>query len=159
MKFLSDLKKSFKRHGAWFYKIPDTPTSLRFTPAKPFDVVLCVEGAFVSMEGKWLDWTDKKGYAFKYDDLRDSQKLGLQHIEDHKGISYVTLGLRAARGDVRALFWEHKDFKQLCEDNNGRISREMLEQTPFIPCVDKKYDLSQIVSDIKSNTFFQNLMR
>lgn len=160
MKFLTDLKKSFKRQGVWFYKIPDTPPTARFTPAKPFDAVLCVEGGLVAIEGKWLDWTNEKGKrSFGYNDLRDSQKLGLQHIEDHNGQSWVALGLRAKRGDVRALFWEHRIFKKLCQSFDGNIPRDVLEETPFIPLhKDKLYDLTQLMEEIRANIFFQNLI-
>lgn len=156
-KFLTDLKKSFKREGAWYYKIPDTPPTERFTPAKPFDSVLCVNGGLVAIEGKWLDWTKgDSGFSFKM--LRDSQILGLQDVEAAKGISYVALGLRAARGDVRALFWEYRVFKSLCEMNRGVIPRKELEQTKYFPLrKDAQYNLSPFVQEIKAHYFYQNL--
>lgn len=158
MKFLTDLKKSFKREGAWFYKIPDSFGNARFTPAKPFDAIMCVNGGFISVEGKWLDISENKR-GFSYKDLRDSQQLGLQHVEDHGGQSWVALGLRVKRGENRALFWEHKDFKKLCQSFDGTIPWQELIKMPFVKYrTDKPVDISQVLEEMKANIFFQNLI-
>ena len=157
-KFLTDLKKAFKRQKVWFYKIPDTPPTDRFTPAKPFDAVLCVKGNFVAAEGKWLDWT-KGDSGFSYKMLRDSQKLGLSHVSEAQGLSFVVLGLRAARGDIRALFFEHSAFKKLCDQCGGTIPKAKLLETPYFPLrKDKGYDLTEIVENIDAHFFYERLI-
>ena len=152
--FLTDLKRSFKRRGVWFYKIPDTPVSARFTPAKPFDAVLCFDSNFIGLEAKWLDWTKRSsGLSFKM--LRETQHLGLSDIEKNKGMALVALGVRVARGDVRAYFWEYSRFKKLCENFNGVIPRSVIQDSHGyrLNREAQDYPLDPLLDEINSHFF------
>ena len=54
--FLTELGKSFKAEGAFWFKIPDSPIhagmKTRFTVSKPFDALVIKEGSPIAIEGK-----------------------------------------------------------------------------------------------------------
>lgn len=112
MKFLTGLKKDFKRHGHYFYKIPDAPMAQRFMIPRPFDCFIAVGGRFAGMEAKFLDSAKDKSVRFK--DLRETQHVGLEKAIAHKGLAWVFYQIKFGR-ELRMYFWEYREFCRLCE--------------------------------------------
>lgn len=117
MKFLTGLKKDFKRHKLHFYKIPDSPTAERFMIAKPFDCYVGKRGEsgrleMGGMEAKYLDASRHK--AVKLNDLRENQHRGLSKMIENGGQSWVFYQIKFGR-ELRLYFWEYRDFCRLCE--------------------------------------------
>jgi len=125
MKFLTGLKKDFKRHKLHFYKIPDTPTSIRFQMAKPFDCYIGKRGESGKletggMEAKFLDASKGKSVNFK--DLRETQHKGLSDMIDDGGQAWVFYQIKFGR-EMRLYFWEYRDFVRLCEKYGNSRSK------------------------------------
>lgn len=124
MKFLTDLKKDFKRHDLHFYKIPDTPTSIRFQMAKPFDCYIGKKREGIlemgGMEAKYLDASKGKSVNFK--DLRETQHAGLSKMIDDGGQAWVFYQIKFGK-EKRLYFWEYRDFARLCEKYGNSRSK------------------------------------
>lgn len=148
MAFTTEFKRPFKKRGHFFYKIPDSPSAMKFMISKPFDAFACVDGLSVAMEIKVL-----KGYqAFGMRHLRPNQIEGLEK-HSKSGQSYVILEVHAGRGDYRLLFWRWDVFKDLCEKNNGSIKKPLLESMPFEQTNGEGYELNALFESIDYSKF------
>lgn len=157
MEFLTKFKNSCKHHKIYFYKIPDTPVAPRFIPSKPFDAYMGIGGALMGFEAKYMD-----GYhAFGLRHIREVQILGLDRLYDHNATGYIALFLKAHRGQIRALFWEWTDFKELCLQNNGSIKKKQLESHPYVVFNKQTelFDLTDFITLAKTNISYQYLIQ
>lgn len=142
MKFLTGLRKDFKRHDLYFYKIPDTPATIRFQIAKPFDCFIGVDGGLGGMEAKYLDG-DKKA-SIKLNDLRETQHVGLQDMIDKGGQAWVFYQIKFGR-ELRLYFWEYREFVRLCKkfgsNSCPRIPVKDLEGQRYILGAKNRFDV------------------
>ena len=85
---MTDLGRSFRDAGAFFYKIPDMPHlpgAARFDTEKPFDAFAVYAHRRFAIEAKALD-----GYqAFGLRHLRHCQEVGLNDFDRSGGESWV----------------------------------------------------------------------
>ena len=102
-KFLSDLGRSIKADGGFFFKIPDSPNygEMRFQIEKPFDVIIFWAGHGIALEGKYL--TTKT--VINLNCLRKGQIKGLRRSHANGACSYVVVGLKLSNGLERAYFF------------------------------------------------------
>lgn len=92
--FLIELKNSFQKAKAFWFKIPDSPIykgmQTKFTGAKPFDAILVYNGVPVAIEAKYL--SDFKAFGMRQ--LQTSQIQNLEAFENAGGQSYLFLNVR-----------------------------------------------------------------
>ncbi len=92
--FLIELKNSFQKAKAFWYKIPDSPIykgmQTKFTGAKPFDSFMIYKGVPVAIEAKYI--SDYKSFGMKQ--LQPSQIQNLEAFENAGGKSYIFLNVR-----------------------------------------------------------------
>ncbi len=116
--FTTDLKASFIKHGAFFFKIPDMPHGAggmtSFDIKKPFDAVALYRGRAIAIEAKFL----KEYKSFGLKDLRPNQIDGLNWWEMQGGESYVMLNVRRPNNPLtgskrcnRLMIFPWKEFK------------------------------------------------
>jgi len=132
MAFLTGLKKDFKRHKLYFYKIPDSPTAPRFMIAKPFDCFISVDAGLGGMEAKYMDTAKDK--SAKHNDLRENQHAGLQEIIENGGQAWVFYQIKFNK-ELRLYYWEYRDFVRLCELHGSGKSKNI----PLKALEDMKY--------------------
>lgn len=104
--FLTTLKHAFKKHGAFYFKLPDADRAARFMIPKPCDSIICLDGHFIGLEGKF----SRNPEPFGMKDLRESQKTGLQAVLNAKGVSLVALEVKTLK---RAYFWPYDYIKKV----------------------------------------------
>lgn len=142
MKFLTGLKKDFKRHGHYFYKIPDTPISARFMIPKPFDCFIGMFGSYGGLEAKYAD--SKKDKSVKWNDLRPNQHEGLQDIIDRGGLGYVVYQIKFGR-ENRMYFWEYREFRRLIWKHKKGAAKVMpmdiVDKMPYVLGKKNKFDV------------------
>lgn len=145
-KFLNIIRKEFKRHKQFFYKVPDT-LGQRFTPAKPCDAFSGVFGHLVAIEGKFLD-----GYqAFGMRHIQESQIEGLNAAIDRGCMAYIFLEIKVSPRLRIFKFWDWEYFRGLCAGLGGRsLDKEIVESTPGIEKVGGHYDIEPFLIDIKA---------
>lgn len=119
MKFLTGLKKDFKRHGHHYYKIPDAPMAQRFMIPRPFDCYIGMREEsglgrlhMAGMEAKFLDAAKDKSVKFK--DLRETQHVGLAKMIADGGLAWVFYQIKFGR-EMRMYIWEYREFTRLCK--------------------------------------------
>jgi hypothetical protein len=137
--FNAELVRSLKRHGAWAYKIPDSPVSrmtfrTQFTPEKPCDILAIHRGRGIAIESKQI----KKFEAFNaMTALRPNQIKALDEVlVTGRGRAFVFLNIRikAVKGEVkqenRVLIFDWKEWRGVFE--SGSIKQKDLIALPFI---------------------------
>lgn len=147
MKFLTNLKKDFKRHDLYFYKIPDTPATIRFQIAKPFDCYIGKRGEsgrleMGGMEAKYLDSSKHK--AAKLNDLRETQHKGLSDMIEKGGQAWVFYQIKFGR-EFRMFYWEYREFIRLCNlygtEKVPKIPMEILEGMSYVLGHKNRFDV------------------
>ena len=111
MKFLTGIKKDFRRHGHYYYKIPDAPMAERFMIPRPFDCFIALKGRFAGMEAKYLDAAKDKSVTYKQ--LRETQHKGLSEAIRDGGLAWVFYQIKFGK-ELRLYFWEYREFCRLC---------------------------------------------
>ena len=141
-KFLTGLKKDFRRHKFHFYKIPDSPSSGRFLISKPFDCYIAVKGRIGGMEAKYADSRASKSLSWK--DLRESQHEGLSKMIRDGGLSYVFYQVKFGK-ELRLYFWEYREFERLTKLHaRGKyqiIPMDIVEKLPHIVGKKNRFDV------------------
>lgn len=155
MKFLTGLKKDFKRHGHHFYKIPDAPMAQRFMIPRPFDCYVGMKGEsgrlhMAGMEAKFLD--SAKAKAVKFNDLRETQHVGLAKVIADGGLGWVFYQIKFGR-EMRMYFWEYREFTRLCEKHGtskvSKIPMAIIESMGHVKGFKNRFD----VLEYKLDTF------
>ena len=140
-KFLTGLKKDFRRHGHHFYKIPDAPSASRFLVPRPFDCYIGVNGRLGGMEAKYADSGASRSISWK--DIRDNQHEGLTKMIRDKGLAYIFYQIKFGR-ELRLYFWEYREFKRLMDKYaRGKtrvINMDILDGMPHIVGEKNKFD-------------------
>lgn len=143
-KFLTELRDTFRNHGAFFYKIVDMPhfkgKMTRFDAPKPFDSMIVLEGIPIAIEAKIF----KKFQAFGIRHLRPSQVEGLEAFEQAGGRSFVFLNVR-----IKAVAGEQKHVNRLyifkwedIRDAKASFKKAILEfELPFYDGAKGLFDL------------------
>jgi penicillin-binding protein-related factor A (putative recombinase) len=140
--FTTDVMRSLRRIGAWAYKIPDAPSSkitgLRFTAAKPCDIVACVDGKFVAIETKFK----KKFSAFSVRDMRESQLVNLTNILRDNGNAYVFLGIKEPCHSTKLFIFEWAHIGELFAVGLSMSAKD-LKGLPYLEMESGVFDLSE----------------
>lgn len=149
--FLTVLKKDFKRRGHWFYKIPDSPSAMRFMISKPFDVFVGMFNRFAGCEAKFLPGPE----AFGVRHLRDVQIDGLDKVTARgRGLGFVWLEVHWSRGVYRFYWFEWEEFKA-----KGAYTKKELEKLKnYVERTSKgRYDLRPFEADFKYHAALKGL--
>lgn len=154
----SELVPSFKRRGAYAYKIPDPPSTFggkhaRFTAKRPYDFFAVVDGKFLAGEAKLI----KKMGAFGWDHLQDHQKAGLESvIADGKGQAYAFLMVRQkadAQNDIKQInrlyIFEYTFLKEEYDRLGRNFRKAEIEQMPFYVGYKKDYLIDDFINEIR----------
>lgn len=96
--FLLDLKASFAKYGAFWFKIPDMPHTgpTKFDVKKPFDAIARFNGRTHAIEAKF----QKTYEAFGLRHLRPNQIKGLNDWQQQGGDAWVFLNIRRPTNHV-----------------------------------------------------------
>lgn len=148
--FLTELIHSLKAHGAWAFKIADTPASmvmgLRYVPTKPCDIIGCYKGKFFAIEGKQM----KAFKAFGVNAMRLSQIENLTEINNAQGKSFVFLNIRikGVKGEKkqanRLVVFDWEGFKAREES----IKKKELLMCDYIKGKGGLYDLEDFLEGL-----------
>lgn len=96
--FTTEIMHTLRARGYFAHKLGDAPITAavlavtRFTPGKPFDIVVSARGQFVAIETKQM----KKFKAFSLRDMRPAQLEGLTEVVYRGGRAFVFLNVRIA---------------------------------------------------------------
>ena len=163
--FNSELVNSLKRHGAWAYKIPDSPVSrmtfrTQFTPEKPCDIVAIYRGTGIAIESKQI----KKFEAFNaMTALRPNQIKALDAVGKAGGRPFVFLNIRikAVKGSVkqenRVIIFDWIEWREVFESGSIKkkplmdlvfIQGKMMRKDPQYKDSEMQYDLTEFLEDI-----------
>lgn len=82
---VTEFKQACKNYGYFFYKIPDAYNMERFSPKKPFDAIMGIDGKGIAIEFKMI----KSKSAFAFDRVRPHQIEGL--IDAQKSGGFISL--------------------------------------------------------------------
>lgn len=151
--FTADLMDSLRAHGAYCYKIADSPASwtagiTRFTPDKPCDVVTCFKGQFIAIECKQI----KKFQAFGRTQIRQSQMDAADAICAAGGLAYIFLNIRikAVKGvskpENRLLIFEWREWSKTFKA--GTIKQKDLMSWSHTTGTKGIYDLDKFIGGL-----------
>ena len=150
--FLTELGRTFKEMGLFWYKIPDMPAfknqNTRFTPAKPFDAIIVQNGLAIAIEAKALP--DYQSFGIRH--LTRSQHGGLLNFQASGGKAFIFLNIRRAKDKKngvtalnRLLVFDWTDLRgmnesfsksdlmamEFCEGSKGKFELDKLKMLMF----------------------------
>lgn len=133
-KFMSNIKASFLEHNIWATILIDGSD---YSP-RPFDMVVCLKGKLVAIEGKF----QKNFGAFGMRHIRESQILNLNAVTQGGGTAFIFLNVWLPNKENRLLIWEWENFKEITA--NGSIKKSTLINLPYIQGAKKRFPVEEI---------------
>ncbi len=142
-KFLTEIKNSLKKDGAFFHKIPDMPhfagSGFRFDLKKPFDAIALFFSHAIAIEAKYIP----KHRAFGLKDLLPHQILGLDEWHLAGGHSWVFLNVKQKKNAATNTPFINKvyTFEWGAFKAKGRYSKAELLACYSVDCQKGIYNL------------------
>ena len=160
--FLTIMSRLFRERNWFYYKIPDT-LGMAFTPAKPFDCFISIDGHLGGVEAKYCDMDPSKTRAGKpkkgassigLDNLRDNQHAALAEVSERGGVAMVWYEVKLD-GEYRLYFWSYDYFKALCKRHGPKgttiprhVLKDLIHDKRITDHVGRHaYDLTRLAKD------------
>jgi len=138
--FMSNVKLSFLDHNLWATTLVDGSDF----QTRPCDMIACLEGKLVAIEGKF----QKSFSAFGIKHIRDSQVLNLDAISQGRGVAFIFLNIWIPNKENRLLIWEWEIFKKITA--NASLKKKTLLEMPYIQGAKKRFPIEDILLEIDS---------
>lgn len=140
-KFMSHLRLSFLDNNIPAFTLYDGSDHM----TRPFDQVVCYQGRYIALEGKF----QKSFKAFGMSQIRDSQVLGLNAVTQGGGIALIALNIWIPRQENRLIIWPWQEFKK--RTTISSYKKPELEAMPYIQGKKGRFPIDQVLKVLHSS--------